>query len=148
MLTEYGESDLICYRADAPEELVAQQARAWDPLVDWAATELRAPLNVTTGILPVAQPAPSLAALRDLVRGHDPFQLAALHDLVTLSGSLVIGLAAEANHLGAARAWRASRVDETWQEQLWGTDEEAAETARVKQSQFAFAHRFLGLLDT
>ena len=37
MLGAYGETDLLCYRAEAPVELTARQAAAWDPLLDWAA---------------------------------------------------------------------------------------------------------------
>lgn len=146
MVSEYGASDLVCYRADTPVGLIARQAAAWDPLVGWAATELGAPLTVTTGILPVAQPGDSLKRLRAVVSDHRPFELAALHDLVTLSGSLVVGLAAAANHLGAEEAWAVSRIDENWQVEQWGIDEEAQEAALIKESQFIFACRFLNLL--
>lgn len=146
MIAEYGASDLVCYRAEAPAALVARQAAAWDPLVEWSSAELGAPLNVTTGILPVGQPEQSLTRLRAVVAGHRPFHLAALHDLVTLTGSLVIGLAASANHLGPEQAWNASRIDENWQAEQWGTDDEAQETSLLKESQFKFAHRFIGLL--
>lgn len=145
MVSDYGDSDLICYRAEAPAALVARQAAVWDPLVAWAEVVLDAPLNVTTGVVPVPQPARSLAQLRAAVAGHRPFQLAALHDLVTLSGSLVVGLAAAANHLAAADAWEASRIDENWQAEQWGADEEAQEMARLKESQFMFACRFMEL---
>lgn len=146
MVAEYGGSDLICYRADTPTELVARQAAAWDPLVNWAETELGAPLTVTTGILPVEQPTRSLERFRIAVADHQPFHLAALHDLVTLSGSLVIVLAAAANHLGPEEAWNASRIDENWQAEQWGADEEAQEAALIKENQFKFACRFLKLL--
>ncbi len=146
MVSEYGGSDLVCYRADTPDGLVARQASVWDPLVDWSAAEFSAPLNVTTGILPVPQPDRSLTRLRKAVADHQPFRLAALHDLVTLSGSLLIGLAASANHLDPEQAWNASRVDEHWQAEVWGTDEEAQATALIKESQFKFAHRFIDLL--
>jgi chaperone required for assembly of F1-ATPase len=146
MVTEYGGSDLICYRADTPAGLVERQAAAWDPLVNWAETELGAPLIVTTGILPVAQAERSLERLRNTVADRHPFHLAALHDLVTLSGSLVVGLAVAANHLRPEEAWNVSRIDENWQAELWGTDEEAQETALIKENQFKFACHFLKLL--
>jgi chaperone required for assembly of F1-ATPase len=147
MLAEYGGSDLICYRAEGPQELVKRQAEAWDPLLDWAATELQAPLLVTTGVLPVAQPEASLRQLSERVFSLDAFALAALHDLVALSGSLVIGLATAANHLQAPNAWQSGRIDEIWQQEQWGVDEDAAATAKIKEREFAFAHRFLSALD-
>ena len=89
----YGESDLLCYRADGPAGLVARQAAAWDPPLAWAAERLGAPLAPTIGVAHRAQDPASLAALRVAVAAHDPFGLTALHELVTLSGSLVLGLA-------------------------------------------------------
>ena len=146
MIAEYGGSDLICYRAQSPEELIARQAEHWDPLVDWSGTTLGAGLKVTSGILPVDQDPRSLAALNRQVRDFDPFRLAALHDLVTLSGSLVIGLAVAANHLTPAKGWSISRIDENYQRELWGADEEAEAAAQRKESEFIFAHKFLELV--
>lgn len=145
MLADYGGTDLLCYRAEAPEPLIARQSAAWDPLLDWAAAELGAPLTVCTGILPVAQPSDSLARLTQAVQAHDPFRLTALHDLVAISGSLVIGLAIARGQLDAAAGWEASRIDETWQTEQWGDDDEAAAAAAVKRQAMQDAARFLWL---
>ena len=145
MLADYGGTDLLCYRAEAPEPLIARQSAAWDPLLDWAAVELGAPLTVATGILPVAQPPDSLARLTHAVQAHDPFRLTALHDLVGISGSLVIGLAIARGRLDAAAGWEVSRIDETWQTEQWGDDEEAAAAAALKRQAMQDAARFLGL---
>ena len=147
MIAAYGGSDLLCYRAEGPAALVARQAAAWDPLLDWAAVVLSAPLVVTAGIVPVAQPAASLDRLAAEVRGFDPFRLAALHDLVAISGSLVIGLAIANGRIGVGDGWDASRIDETWQAEHWGLDDEAAELAALKQQALADAARFLRLCD-
>ena len=141
----YGGTDLVCYRAAEPESLVARQAVHWDPLVDWAARHHHAPLTITTGVIPVAQPAATMAAFRDVVGALDAFGLTALYELTALSGSLVIGLAALAGQDGAA-FWTASRVDEDWQAETWGVDEEAAETAARKRNDFMTALRFWQLL--
>ncbi len=93
MLADYGGADLVCHRAAEPEALRRRQADAWDPLLYWSAEALGAPLLPVVGLMPQDQPAASLAALRAEVARHGPFGLVALHDLVTLSGSLVIGLA-------------------------------------------------------
>ena len=93
MLAAYGETDLLCYRAERPADLVRAQAEGWDPLLDWAARDFGARLRVTAGVLPVAQQPEAVARLaRAGRRGARRFRLTALHDLVTLSGSLVIGL--------------------------------------------------------
>jgi chaperone required for assembly of F1-ATPase len=145
MLAEYGASDLLCYRAEAPAGLIAQQAQSWDPLLAWAADELGARLNATVGIMPIAQPPESLSVLRGLVRGLSPFQLAAFHDLVSVSGSLILAFAVLRKRIGVDEAWRLSRIDEEWQIALWGEDEEAAEFADLRHAAFRHADRFYGL---
>lgn len=145
MLAAYGETDLLCYRATGPAALIDRQAAAWNPLLDWAAQALGAPLGVTEGIMHIDQPATSLAALGAAVRALSPFQLAAFHDLVAISGSLVLALAVTRGHLTAEQAWTLSRLDETWQIELWGTDEEAAEITALKRAAFLQADRFFAL---
>ncbi|TCP60399.1 chaperone required for assembly of F1-ATPase [Rhodovulum bhavnagarense] len=145
LIAAYGESDLLCHRADTPAELAARQAQAWDPLLDWAGTALDARLNVICGVLPCPQPDATLAALRAQVSGQDIFCLTALYDLVGLSGSLVIGLAAIHAVAPIERLWEISRIDETWQEEQWGVDTEAAEAAGLKRRDFLHARRFYDL---
>jgi chaperone required for assembly of F1-ATPase len=145
-LAAYGETDLLCYRAEGPVGLQARQAAAWDPALAWAARDLGAPLAVTEGVAHRAQDPASLAALRAAVGAHDAFALTALSELVTLSGSLVLGLAVARGALGAPEAWAASRLDETWQEEQWGVDDEAAEMARIRENDFLRAARLLELL--
>lgn len=145
MLAEYGGSDLTCYRAEQPEDLVARQSEGWDPLLAWAAATLAAPLHPTVGVMHREQPAASLAALSAAVHALTPFQLAAFHDLVALSGSLVLALAVTRGRLTAEEAWALSRIDETWQIEEWGEDEEAAEMAARKHADFLQADRFFTL---
>jgi chaperone required for assembly of F1-ATPase len=145
MLAEYGGSDLICYRAEGPEELIARQAAAWDPLVDWAATALHAPLTPVTGVMHQPQPTASLQALTAAVRALTPFQLAAFHDLVSISGSLVLALALTRGRLTVDQAWTLSRIDEAWQIEQWGEDWEAAEIVALKHAAFLQADRFFAL---
>jgi chaperone required for assembly of F1-ATPase len=145
MLAAYGGSDLLCYRATGPAELIARQAAGWDPLLDWSATALDAPLRTTAGVMHVDQPPASLAALSVAVDALSAFQLAAFHDLVALSGSLVLALAVIRHRLTAEQAWALSRIDETWQIEQWGDDEEAAEMAARKRVDFLQADRFFAL---
>ena len=145
MLAEYGGSDLICYRAEGPDDLVARQAGAWDPLLDWSAAVLNAPLRATTGVMHRAQPPATLATLRRSVRALSPFQLTAVHNLVAISGSLVLGLAVTRGRLTGEACWAVSRVDEDWQAEVWGHDEDAAEMAARKRADLLQADRFFAL---
>jgi chaperone required for assembly of F1-ATPase len=142
MLAAYGETDLTCHRAASPAALVERQAQAWDPILAWAATAHGAPLRPTVGVLPALQPQGSLDALAAHVAALDEFRLTALHDLVTLSGSILLGLAVADRHLDPETGWRLSRIDEDWQAEQWGEDEEAAEAAAIKRAQFLQADTF------
>ncbi len=145
LIAAYGETDLLCYRADGPKALAERQRIGWDPLLDWAADVLDARLKPVAGVMPVDQDAGALAALSRHVVRHDNFGLTALSDLVGLSGSLVLGLADEMGRLAPAEAWDLSRLDETFQAEQWGADEDAEAAAAVKREAFFFAHRFAGL---
>ncbi len=138
----YGATDLLCYRALEPAELIRRQAQGWDPLVFWAAAVLKAPLNVTSGVIPVDQPDASLLRLRGMVAAMSPFELTALHDLVAITGSLLLGLAVTQGNLTGEEAWDLSRIDEDWQISQWGEDEEAAEMAARKRLALLDSCRF------
>ena len=144
-LAEYGATDLLCYRAEAPEALSAMQAERWDPLLDWAAEAHGARLVPALGVMPVAQDPGALRNLRAPLEAAGDFELTALHDLIALPGSLVLGLAAAEGRGAPEDLWSLSRIDEDWQEGLWGVDEEAAERDRLRLEAYVHAHRFLSL---
>jgi len=112
LLAAYGDSDLLCYRAEAPDELVARQAAEWDPLLAWAQDTLGVRLVARAGVMHVPQDPDALAILSRMTHAFDPFRLAAFHDLVSLSGSLVIGFAAVHRVTEIATLWDISRLDE------------------------------------
>lgn len=145
LLAAYGASDLLCYRATHPAGLAARQAAAWDPMLEWAAQALNAPLMATAGVVHVTQPPASIARLAVRVRTFTPFQLAALHDLVAISGSLVLALALTEGVADAQTIWDLSRIDEIWQAEHWGTDDEAAESEAVRHAGLLHAGRFFEL---
>lgn len=146
-IARYGETDLVCYRADAPPALVERQRAIWQPLVDWAALVHDAPLRVVEGVMPTDQPAEALLALRAAVARHDEWRLAALSVATATAGSLVIGLALVGGRIGVDMAWAASQLDETFQIELWGEDAEAAARRIALRMELDAVGRFLGLLD-
>jgi len=139
----YGGSDLLCYRADSPEALALRQSAEWDPWLGWARQTIGAPLTAVVGIMPVPQPPASLAALRQAVEAFDDLALSALGELVTLSGSLVLGLAVARGAVTPETAWELSRLDETWQTEQWGSDAEAEAAMMRKRADFLRAATFL-----
>ncbi len=145
MLAAYAGTDLLCYRATGPEALIARQAAAWDSHLDWAAQRFTAPLQITSGIIPVNQPAQSLAAYLKVVEAFSDFELTGLHDLVAISGSLILALAVVEARLSADAAYDLSRIDELWQIEQWGEDEEASALAERKRFEFLRADEVIKL---
>ena len=141
-IARYAESDLLCYRAEGPTELVVREAAAWDPLLEWAMARYDVAFRVTQGIIPVAQPDETLARLTAVVTAFDPFTLAGLSTLVTLSGSLVCGLAVVEGGHDADLIWTAAEIDEAWEVEQWGEDKEAAARSAQRRHEFAMARAF------
>jgi chaperone required for assembly of F1-ATPase len=144
-LARYGESDLLCYRAELPEPLVERQAAQWDPLLDWARTRYDVHFETTAGIMHRPQPAATIARLSEVVAALDPFRLAALSPLVTISGSLVAALALLEGAADPDTIWRAAQLDEDWQTEQWGDDDLAARAREARRADFDAAVRFLNL---
>lgn len=145
LLAAYGDSDLLCYRADSPVELVTRQAEIWDPLLDWGGTALGVRLAPRVGIIHQPQDASGLASLSARVHALDAFELAAFHDLVSLSGSLILGFAAALDARPAQELWGISRLDEIYQAEQWGKDDEAEALAALKMDSFLHAKRMFDL---
>mgnify|MGYP001231504343 CR=1 FL=1 len=145
-LAAYGESDLLCYRADHPDELIARQEAAWEPHLNWAESRYDVRFARTSGVMHVAQPAETLARLSDSVVSRSAFELAALYPLVTITGSLVLALALVEGATDADRAWAAANLDEDWQAEQWGEDDLAAKARAHKRKSYDAAIRFLELL--
>lgn len=145
LLAEYGGTDLLCYRAERNAGLAELQAEGWDPLIDWAAA-MGVRLRVGAGVMPIQQDADALRRLADEIAAMDDFRLAAFHELVTLSGSLIIALAVVYGVRDPDAAWRLSRIDEEWQAAVWGRDAEAEELAEARRQDFLFAARFHALV--
>ncbi|HVI99126.1 MAG TPA: ATP12 family protein [Sphingomonas sp.] len=145
-LARYGESDLLYYRADGPAELIARQAAAWDPLLDWARARYDVHFETATGVMHRAQPEATVTRLADAVAVRDPFELAGLSPIVTVTGSLVAALALLDGAADADTIWTAAQVDEAWQAEQWGEDTLAARTRAAHRADFDAGARFLALL--
>lgn len=144
-IARYGESDLLCYRADDPEALALKQALSWQPWLDRAARTYNAPLRVTTGVGYVRQHHDSIDALRRVVGTYDPYMLAGLGIAVPALGSLVLGLALAEGKIDAAEAHALGALDELFQVEQWGEDDEATARRKSVAEDIALADRFMRL---
>ncbi|MBN9599884.1 MAG: ATPase [Afipia sp.] len=144
-VAKYFGSDLLFYRAGFPEGLAARQAEYWDPVVRWAADDLGAHFILTEGVMHVAQPERALAAARAALP-KDPWSLAAMHVLTTLTGSALLALALYHKACDEDRIWAAAHVDEDWNAKQWGEDEEVVARRATRLRDFRAAARALRLL--
>ena len=145
MLAAYGDSDLLCYRADYPDVLIARQQEQWDPILDWAAEVLGARLEPRSGVMHAPQDPDVLDSLTARVRAQTTFELAGFHDLVSLSGSLILAFAATHDLFAPKEMWDISRLDEIWQSEEWGADDEAEAAAAIKEHAFIHAKQVFDL---
>ena len=146
-LAAFAETELLCYRADGPTALVAAQTAGWDPLLAWARQRFDVDFIVTSGINHTAQPPATLARIAAAWAAFDAFRLAALHPVVTICGSAVIGLAVAERHLSATAAFATGQLDELWQAEQWGSDPLAVASLASRRAALDDAVRLLDLLE-
>jgi len=146
-ITAYGGTDLVCYRASYPEPLVKKQTEAWDPLLIWLKDRYDLVLQTTTGIAHIEQDPLVLERFRAIIASHSDMKLAAIHTIVSLTGSLVVTLAVLEKHLDGEQAFEVSELDETHVIEEWGEDAEAAMRRKNNKQSLLNAIRFVTLCD-
>jgi len=145
-VARYAGADLLCYFAEGPRALVERQEALWTPLLEWAEAELQLPLVCVTGVMHAAQPPQSLARAEALAGALDDFALAGLAFATALFGSAVLGFALQRGRLNADQAFALSRLDETFQEEQWGLDAEAAARADAMAADAVMLERWFRAL--
>ena len=142
MLSEYAGSDLLCYRAVTPQSLIDEQNNTWDSILEWSDHALSAPMLTTSGVMHIIQSNKSLNIYKNKLKEMNLYQLAGMHDMITISGSFILSMALVSNHINLNEAWLAATVDERWQEKQWGIDDDATEALSKKRTDFEFAYKF------
>ena len=146
-IAKYAEADLASYRAEGPQGLIDAQAEHWDELLAWGRRRFDVDFRTTNGLLHVEQPPATVERLAHAVNALDPYRLAGLSPLVTIGGSLLAALGVLEEAFTPEWAWEAVSVDDRWQLEQWGLDEEAVEALDNRKRDFLAAARFLELLD-
>ena len=144
-IAKYLASDLLFYRAGHPEALVARETAHWDPVVFWAADSLGAHFILAQGIVHVRQPDTAIEAARAALPG-DPWSVAAMHVVTTLTGSALLALALLHGARDADQVWAAAHVEEDFNTEQWGVDEEAAARRAARLVDFQAATQILRAL--
>lgn len=138
-LAGYADTDLLLYRAEGPDGLVQRQRQGWNPVLDWIHDRYGVQLALAEGVMPISQDADSLLRLTATMDAMSDFQLTGFHDMVTLTGSFSLGIAAAESFQTPEAIWVLSRIDEDWQIDQWGPDDEALEQAKLKKAAFLHA---------
>jgi chaperone required for assembly of F1-ATPase len=139
VLAPYAESDVLCYRADQPPELAARQEAEWDPLLAWARARFDVAINVTAGIIHIAQPPATIERLRAALASCSAEQLLGMHTLITINGSLITALMVAEGAITPDAAFDVCHLDELWQVQLWGEDWLATEARELRKADYVAA---------
>ena len=146
-LTEYGMTDLLFYRDISGTELEKLQSKKWDKLLDWIQNELDLGFKIVNGIMPVEQPKENYNTFFNELEKLDCISLTALSDIVTLSGSLILGLLLLKKKIISKQAWSLAKVDEEWQRSKWGTLPEQVEDDEYKKNKFFISCKLINLLN-
>jgi len=145
-IEKYLGSDLLFYRADEPEGLVAMQASHWDPVLQWARDEFGARFLLAQGVTFAAQPAEAVAAAARAIPEH-PWRLGAANSITTLTGSALLALALSHGNIDAGAAWAAAHVDEDWNMAKWGRDEQALARRDFRFAEMQAAAKVLSMVE-
>jgi chaperone required for assembly of F1-ATPase len=145
-LAQYGINDLLCYRAERPDDLVTLQHKRWQPILNWMEQTNKVPLNVTSGVIHVSQPHDTIDKLIALIDVYDDFTIAGLGEITQLTGSLALGLATVECHIDGHFAFEASQIDNDWQTKQWGEDIEAVARRNNLETDIKIATQFLSAL--
>lgn len=147
-LASYAEADLACYRAEGPSGLVKRQEEEWDALLAWARRRFDVDFVTTSGMMHVEQPTETVRQLGHRLGMLNPFRLAGISPLITIGGSLVAALAVLEKAITPEEAWDAVSIDERWQLEQWGSDDDAEAALEARRCDFLAAARFLELLES
>ena len=146
-IAQYLGTDLVCYRAEAPEGLIARQAEVWDPVLAWAHEAFGARFITVQGVIHAAQPREAVAAVRAAIPA-DPWRLGAVSSVTTLTGSALLALALAAGTRDTEAVWSAAHVDEDWQMEQWGRDEIVLARRAFRFTEMQAAATVLALLNS
>lgn len=147
-IIRFSGTDLLCYRAEAPEGLVAAQNEKWDPPLDWIASQIGAPFVLAEGIMAVSQPKHVIAGISMMVRAvDDPIILAALHSMTSITGSAILALNVLEGEMSPHEAFAAAHVDEDWNIAQWGEDDDAKTVRAIRWRDLDAAARLITAID-
>ena len=123
-ILDYIDTDLICYRADNPKELVELQKSKWDPIILLVEKYIGTKVQVFIGVSPNKQHYTVHDGINNLIDQFDIFEISALHRITNITGSIFLSLCVLRKDISKNEVFELSFLDELWQEENWGFDKE------------------------
>ena len=145
-LIRYAETDTLAYRASPDEPIFARQQELWEPILCAFEEDHGMQMPRTTGIMGAELSHETGAVLNDKALALDPFLLAALETLTSLAASLSIGWTALSEPEKATSLFDAANLEQDFQAEEWGWDQEATESRASKAASFEMAANFARLV--
>ena len=141
-IIKYATSDLVCYFAERPEDLVALQKERWLPLTEWVHNEFEIEFKTVAGIQYIDQEGDSINKVRKIIKDMSPLAFAVMQNLTSITGSFVISLALIKGRINAEEAYLAAFVDDIYQLQKWGSDDEAERRLKAVKEDIIMSRHF------
>lgn len=145
-LVKYSGTDLLCYRAESPRELVGEQEKHWDPVLTLIARHFSVSFQTTVGIMHRPQPDATLRRLAEALEGVSLLRATAMVSVAGLTGSGLMAVGLGHQLLDAEQVWAAAHVDEDYNARLWGSDPEAEALRRARWAEYEAALKVLAHL--
>ena len=118
-------TDLICYRADGPNELVDLQNNSWNPIISFIKKYIDVELKFFIGVMPSKQSLDIFNRLKTLINSFSDIEISALHRMTNLTGSIFISICILKGDVLKNEAFELSFLDELYQAKNWGIEEES-----------------------
>jgi len=130
----YLDTDLLCYRSDAPPpELGQAQCETWDPYLDWFYDTFGIRLKTTTTIAALKHDEAAHKAVEEYVRNLEDDHFGVLQLITSISGSLILALAALHEQASANDIFTAMRVEEGFKAKIYNEDLHGGDPAQEKK---------------
>ena len=126
-ILDYVDTDLICYRAESPKELVELQKNKWDPIILFIEKYIGIKVQVFQGIFPKKQHTTVHTKLTNLINQFSIFEISVLHRITNITGSIFLSLCVLKKDISKKEVFELSVLDELWQSENWGFDEEISQ---------------------
>ena len=118
-------TDLICYRADKPNELIDLQNSSWNPIISFIKKYIDVELKFFIGVMPSKQSLEIFNRLKTLINSFSDIEISALHRMTNLTGSIFISICILKGDVLKNEAFELSFLDELYQAKNWGVEQES-----------------------